>query len=83
MRLLLLLSALLTALTGVVTGTATAATPVQASASAAQAGARTAIAVAPVLRGEEHAFPIAIGWHVAATPATHTNLSSFGQRRRE
>jgi len=81
MRLLLLLSAFLTALTGVVSGAATAAEPVQASASVAQAGSRTTIAVV-LPRAGEQAFAAASTWHVDAPAPRAGARSSYGERRR-
>jgi hypothetical protein len=82
MRMLLLLSAFLTALTGVVTGSAVAAQPVQVSACAAQARPRAAIAIAAPHRAAERGFATVSGWHVAACMATPGDAASFGERRR-
>jgi hypothetical protein len=83
MRLLLLLSAFLTALTGVVAGVAPAAQPVQATASAAPARQGiSAIAAAPS-SARAQAFSTSIAWHVAAPVALRPQYSSFGERRRE
>jgi len=81
MRLLLLLSAFLTALTGVVSGAATAAEPVQASASVAQAGARPTIAVVLPRPGQQ-AFATVSTWHVAETAQRPDARLSYGERRR-
>jgi len=81
MRLLLLLSAFLTALTGVVSGAAAAAEPVQASASVAQAGSRVTAAVA-LPRAGEPVFSAASPWHVTAPSLGRDARFSYGERRR-
>jgi hypothetical protein len=82
MRLLLLLSAFLTALTGVVSGAVASAQPVQASASVAQAKPGKAITIATPLRALPAAFTRSAGWHVAASATPQADRASFGERRR-
>lgn len=82
MRLLLLLSALLSALCGVVTGAASAASGVEATLSVGEAGERRQSRVArPAVIRVDHAptrtwQPIAIGTDAAVRPL-------YGDRRRE
>jgi hypothetical protein len=83
MRLLLLLSAFLTALTGVVAGAATAAQPVQATASAVSTKQGVAAIVAAPLRARTQGFAASAAWHVAAPAALRPQYASFGERRRE
>ncbi|WP_420138029.1 hypothetical protein [Sphingomonas sp.] len=84
MRLLLLLSAFLTALTGAMTGTAASAQPVVASASATQAQPGAA---ARAQRPLPQASPVALlaprTWRAPGPLATASSPDSFGERRRE
>jgi hypothetical protein len=84
MRLLLLLSAFLTALTGAMVGTAASAQPIVASATANQAKPGTAVHV-HVQRPEkvQGAFTAPATWRAPAPLATHSSYRSFGERRRE
>jgi hypothetical protein len=84
MRLLLLLSAFLTALTGAAMGSAASAQPVVASAAATQAKPGSAVHVA-VQRPEEvaGAFAAPITWRAPAPLTARSTRHSFGERRRE
>jgi hypothetical protein len=84
MRLLLLLSAFLTALTGAVAGTAASAQPIQASASAAQAKPGATIKVtAPLPEEVQGAYAAPGTWHVGSAPVAPLSRKSYGERRRE
>lgn len=84
MRLLLLLSAFLTALTGAMTGTAASAQPIVASATATQAkpGSATHVA-APLPEEVQGAFAAPGTWRARAPLALRSSRHSFGERRRE
>ena len=84
MRLLLLLSAFLTALTGAVAGTAASAQPVQASAIAAQAKQGAPIKVtAPLPEEVQGAYAAPGTWHVHPAPSIRVARAPYGERRRE
>ena len=84
MRLLLLLSAFLTALTGAMTGTAASAQPVVASATATQAKPGKAVNVQVALPEEvPGAFFAPATWRAPAPLNAHSSRDSFGERRRE
>jgi hypothetical protein len=84
MRLLLLLSALLTALTGVVTGSAASAQPVEASVSIspARAGGITVVAASPA-RAIQAAFVTSRTWRAPAPLGVYPAGRFFGERRRQ
>jgi Flp pilus assembly protein TadD len=84
MRLLLLLSAFLTALTGVVVGTAASAQPIQASASATHAKPGTPVKVtAPLPEEVQGAYAAPGTWHVRLAPSVRISRTPYGERRRE
>jgi hypothetical protein len=83
MRLLLLLSAFLTALTGLGSGAALVAEPVAASASAAADDRTTAEAAAAVRpAGVQDHSADGVRWS-RALPVVASGASPFGERRRE
>jgi hypothetical protein len=84
MRLLLLLSALLTALTGVVGGSAVSAQPVEASVSvnAVKPGGIASVAPAPV-RAMQAAFAPQLAWRAPAPMVVYRPGRFFGERRRQ
>jgi len=84
MRLLLLLSAFLTALTGAAVGTAASAQPVQASATTTQAKPGATVKVTAPLPEEVQGSYAAPGtWHVSPAPAVRVQRATYGERRRE
>lgn len=84
MRLLLLFSAFLTALTGVVVGSAASAQPIVASTSATHAKVGNTVTVtAPVPEEVRGAFAAPGTWHASAVPAVRLSRKSYGERRRE
>jgi type IV secretory pathway TrbL component len=84
MRLLLLLSAFLTALTGVVVGSAASAQPIVASTSATHAKVGNAVTVtAPVPEEVRGAFAAPGTWHARSVAAVPVSRKSYGERRRE
>ncbi len=83
MRLLLLLTALFTALTGVVTGASASPHAVQASASVEQTGVSPSSSIAPLLlRAEQRMPPLSLDRFRAHVPAPQDG-DTFGERRRE
>jgi hypothetical protein len=83
MRLLLLLSAFLTALTGAMTGSAASAQPVVASASTTQARPGAAAEARRPLDPLVHAaFATAALWRAPAPVDPQAARRSFGERRR-
>jgi len=84
MRLLLLFSAFLTALTGAVVGSAASAQPVVASTSATHAKAGATVTVtAPMPEEVRGAFAAPGTWHASLVPAVRVSRKSYGERRRE
>jgi hypothetical protein len=84
MRLLLLLSALLTALTGVVTGSAVSAQPVEASVSIGQVKTGgIAVAVPAPARPVQGAFATRRAWRAPAPLGVYPVGRFFGERRRQ
>jgi hypothetical protein len=84
MRLLLLLSAFLTALTGAVVGSAASAQPIVASTSAAHAKPGSTVTVtAPVPEEVRGAFAAPGTWHSRLVQAPRVSRKSYGERRRE
>ena len=84
MRLLLLLSAFLTALTGVVVGSAASAQPIVATSSATRAKVGNAVTVtAPVPEEIRGAYAAPGTWHASMVPAVSVSRKSYGERRRE
>lgn len=84
MRLLLLLSALLTALTGVVVGSAASAQPIVASSSASRAKVGSTVTVtAPVPEEIRGAYAAPGTWHNRLVQPPRLQRDSFGERRRE
>lgn len=84
MRLLLLLSALLTALTGVAVGGAASAQPVVASASATHVKPGAAVSpVAPLPEEVRGAFAAPGTWRTGTYPVVRSSRASYGERRRE
>ena len=84
MRLLLLLSAFLTALTGAMTGTAASAQPIVASASVPQVRSGSAVNIS-VAQPEkvQGAFFAPIAWRAPAPLIALSSRDTFGERRRE
>lgn len=84
MRLLLLLSAFLTALTGAMTGSAIAAQPMVASVSASQVkpGSAANLAV-PRPEKVQGAFFPPVAWRAPAPLIALSSRDTFGERRRE
>ena len=84
MRLLLLFSAFLTALTGAVVGTAACAQPIVASSSATHAKPGNAATVsAPVPEEVRGAFAAPGTVHANPISPTRVQRKSYGERRRE
>ncbi len=84
MRLLLLLSAFLTALTGAMAGTAASAQPVVASAAATQAKPCNSVNVpAPLPEEAQGAFAAPGTWRAPAPVNVRSSRHPFGERRRE
>ena len=84
MRLLLLLSALLTAMTGAAAGTAASAQPIEASMTATHAKPGNTIKVAVPLPEEvPGAFAAPGTWRATAPSVVRTTRHPFGERRRE
>ena len=84
MRLLLLLSAFLAALTGAVAGTAASAQPVQASVAATQAKAGATVKVtAPLPEEVQGAYAAPGTWRAKLAPALRASRATYGERRRE
>ncbi|HWI86082.1 MAG TPA: hypothetical protein VNT42_07155 [Sphingomonas sp.] len=84
MRLLLLLSAFLTALSGAVVGTSASAQPIEASASTGHVKPGSAVKVAAPLPEEVRgAFAAPGTWRAYAPLITRAERHSFGERRRE
>ena len=83
MRLLLLLSAFLTALTGVVASGVAAEQPVQTAASASPVRAHAAIVAAAPRHTQAQAFAASTAWYVAAPAIVAADRATFGARRRE
>jgi hypothetical protein len=84
MRLLLLLSAFLTALSGAVVGSAASAQPIVASTSATHAKAGATVTVtAPMPEEVRGAFAAPGTWHASMVPAVSVSRKSYGERRRE
>ena len=84
MRLLLLFSAFLTALTGAVVGTAASAQPIVASSTATHAKVgNTATVTAPVPEEVRGAFAAPGTWHNSLVSPTRIQRKSYGERRRE
>jgi hypothetical protein len=84
MRLLLLLSAFLTALTGAVVGSAASAQPIVASTSATHAKVGNAVAVtAPMPEEVRGAFAAPGTWHAGIAPVVRVSRKTYGERRRE
>jgi hypothetical protein len=84
MRLLLLLSAFLTALTGVVAGTAASAQPIEASTTATRAKAGTTVTVTAPLPEEVRGAYAAPGtWHSRLVQPLPVSRKTYGERRRE
>jgi hypothetical protein len=84
MRLLLLLSALLTALTGAVVSSSASAQPVEASVSvsAAKPGGIATVAPAPA-RAMQAAFATPRAWRAPAPMVVYRPGRFFGERRRQ
>lgn len=83
-RFFLLLSVLLTALTGVVAGTPVTAQPVVASAAAMPVkSGPTANVAASLPRHVQGAFAAAATWRAPAPSSARSSPHSFGERRRE
>lgn len=84
MRLLLLLSALLTALTGAVVGTAASAQPIVASSTATHAKvSNTATVTAPMPEEVRGAYAAPGTWRSSLVPPMAVQRKSYGERRRE
>ena len=84
MRLLLLLSAFLTALTGAVVGSAASAQPIVASTSATHAKVGNSVTVtAPVPEEVRGAFAAPGTWRSSLVSAPRISRKSYGERRRE
>ena len=84
MRLLLLLSAFLTALTGAMTGTAASAQPIVATAAVTHAKQGSAVSVtAPLPEEAQGAFAAPGTWRAPAPLNARTSRHPFGERRRE
>jgi hypothetical protein len=84
MRLLLLLSAFLTALTGAVVGSAASAQPVESSVSATQARAGASVKLtAPLREAAQGAYAAPGIWHASPAPAVRLTRKTYGERRRE
>lgn len=84
MRLLLLLSALLTALTGAVVGSAASAQPIVASTSATHAKPGNTVTVSAPLPEEVRGAYAAPGtWRLSQDLAPRVSRKSYGERRRE
>ena len=84
MRLLLLLSAFLTALTGAVVGSAASAQPIVASTSATHAKVGNSVTVtAPVPEEVRGAFAAPGTWHASRVPTVRVSRKTYGERRRE
>jgi hypothetical protein len=84
MRLLLLFSVFLTALTGAVVGTAASAQPIVASTSATHAKAGSTVTVsAPVPEEVRGAYAAPGTWHASLVQPTRVSRKSYGERRRE
>jgi len=84
MRLLLLFSAFLTALTGAVVGSAASAQPIVASTSATHAKAGNAVTVtAPVPEEVRGAYAAPGTWRSNAVLPPRSARKSYGERRRE
>jgi hypothetical protein len=84
MRLLLLFSAFLTALTGAVVGSAASAQPIVASTSATHAKASAAVnATAPVPEEVRGAYAAPGTWRSSLVPTVRVSRKSYGERRRE
>ena len=83
MRLLLLLSAFLTALTGAAIGTVASAQPIQASASATHAKPVAAAKAAPLPEEVRGAFAAPGTWRTGTYPAVRSMRTVYGERRRE
>ncbi len=85
MRLLLLLSAFLTALSGALGASAASAQPVESSASITQAAktGTAALAAAAIPAATSAAFGPSDHWQPIAAPSAPSQRASFGERRRE
>jgi hypothetical protein len=84
MRLLLLLSAFMTALTGVVVGSAASAQRVEASVSATHAKAGTSVKVtAPLPEEVQGAYAAPGTWHARLVQPVRVQRKTYGERRRE
>jgi len=84
MRLLLLLSAFLTALTGAVAGSAVCAQPIEASATTATAKSGSSVrVVAPLPEEVQGAYAAPGTWRARKAPILRTSHKLYGERRRE